>query len=179
MTEENILRAAFATTATQDPGRMTTDAQEPAGAPDPGPRPGRRPELPPPPLRRSRTPHAVAARSTGWRAAAFSSRSGRDIPGPVGDQPDVPALQQPSGTSSTSSPAILTVAAAGTLVLICGGLDLSVGAIYALAGTMATQLTQTQGPVVGIGGRAASWRPPSRRSNRERHHRHAGSGSTR
>ncbi|MEA2622447.1 MAG: ribose transport system permease protein [Chloroflexota bacterium] len=46
--------------------------------------------------------------------------------------------------------AILTVAAAGTLVLICGGLDLSVGATYALAGTMATQLTQTQGPVVGI-----------------------------
>jgi ribose transport system permease protein len=46
--------------------------------------------------------------------------------------------------------AILIVAAAGTLVLIAGGLDLSVGATYALAGTMATQLTQTQGPVVGI-----------------------------
>jgi ribose transport system permease protein len=46
--------------------------------------------------------------------------------------------------------AIMIVAAAGTLVLISGGLDLSVGATYALAGTMATQLTQTQGPVVGI-----------------------------
>jgi ribose transport system permease protein len=46
--------------------------------------------------------------------------------------------------------AIMTVAAAGTLVLICGGLDLSVGAVYALAGVTAAQLTHTAGPVVGI-----------------------------
>jgi len=46
--------------------------------------------------------------------------------------------------------AIMTVAAAGTLVLICGGLDLSVGATYALAGVTAAQLTQTAGPAVGI-----------------------------
>jgi ribose transport system permease protein len=46
--------------------------------------------------------------------------------------------------------AILIVASAGTLVLISGGLDFSVGAVYALAGVTATQLAQTTSPVVGI-----------------------------
>ena len=37
----------------------------------------------------------------------------------------------------------MIVAAAGTLVLIAGGIDLSVGAVYALAGATATQLAAT------------------------------------
>jgi ribose transport system permease protein len=45
---------------------------------------------------------------------------------------------------------IIIVAAAGTLVLIAGGIDLSVGAIYGLAGATAAQLSVSFGPPVGI-----------------------------
>lgn len=45
---------------------------------------------------------------------------------------------------------IIIVAAAGTLVLIAGGIDLSVGATYGLAGATAAQLAATYGPPVGI-----------------------------
>jgi ribose transport system permease protein len=45
---------------------------------------------------------------------------------------------------------IIIVAAAGTLVLIAGGIDLSVGAIYGLAGATAAQLSVSFGPPVGL-----------------------------
>jgi ribose transport system permease protein len=46
--------------------------------------------------------------------------------------------------------AIIIVAAAATLVLIAGGIDLSVGAVYGLAGATATQLVGTNGVLVGV-----------------------------
>ncbi len=46
--------------------------------------------------------------------------------------------------------AIIIVAAAGTLVLIAGGIDLSVGALYGLSGATAAQLAVSFGPAVGI-----------------------------
>lgn len=46
---------------------------------------------------------------------------------------------------------IIIVAAAGTLVLIAGGIDLSVGAIYGLAGATAAQLAASVSTPVGIG----------------------------
>jgi len=45
---------------------------------------------------------------------------------------------------------ILIIAAAGTIVLITGGIDLSVGATYALSSVVAGTLALTQGPVVAI-----------------------------
>lgn len=45
---------------------------------------------------------------------------------------------------------IIIVAAAGTLVLIAGGIDLSVGAVYGLAGATAAQLAVSFGPAVGV-----------------------------
>jgi len=42
------------------------------------------------------------------------------------------------------------IAAAGTLVMIAGGFDLSVGAIFALAGIVAAHGTNQFGPVVGL-----------------------------
>jgi ribose transport system permease protein len=42
--------------------------------------------------------------------------------------------------------AILIIAAAGTLVLVAGGIDLSVGAVYALAGVTAAELAQHMSP---------------------------------
>jgi ribose transport system permease protein len=45
---------------------------------------------------------------------------------------------------------IIIVAAAGTLVLIAGGIDLSVGALYGLAGATAAQLAVLFGPASGI-----------------------------
>jgi ribose transport system permease protein len=45
---------------------------------------------------------------------------------------------------------IIIVAVAGTLVLIAGGIDLSVGAIYGLAGATAAQLAAWMGTPVGI-----------------------------
>lgn len=45
--------------------------------------------------------------------------------------------------------ATLVIAAAGTLVLISGGIDLSVGATYALAAVVAGTTTITAGPVAG------------------------------
>jgi len=45
---------------------------------------------------------------------------------------------------------IIIVAAAGTLVLIAGGIDLSIGALYGLAGATAAQLAVSFGPAVGI-----------------------------
>ena len=45
---------------------------------------------------------------------------------------------------------IIIVAAAGTLVLIAGGIDLSVGALYGLAGATAAQLAVSFGPPIGI-----------------------------
>jgi len=44
----------------------------------------------------------------------------------------------------------LIIAAAGTLVLVAGGLDLSVGATYALAGVVSAELVQSTPPVVAI-----------------------------
>ena len=44
----------------------------------------------------------------------------------------------------------LIIAAAGTLVLVAGGLDLSVGAIYALAGVTAAHLALFTSPTVAI-----------------------------
>jgi ribose transport system permease protein len=46
--------------------------------------------------------------------------------------------------------AILIIAAAGTLVLVAGGIDLSVGAVYALAGVTAAEVAQHTTPVVAI-----------------------------
>ncbi len=46
--------------------------------------------------------------------------------------------------------AIIIVAAAATLVLISGGIDLSVGAVYGLAGATATQLVDSNGVLVGV-----------------------------
>ena len=46
--------------------------------------------------------------------------------------------------------AILIIAAAGTLVLVAGGIDLSVGAVYALAAVTAATVTLEAGPYVGI-----------------------------
>ena len=46
--------------------------------------------------------------------------------------------------------ATLIIAAAGTLVLVAGGIDLSVGAIYALAGVTAAHLALTMPPAVAI-----------------------------
>lgn len=46
--------------------------------------------------------------------------------------------------------AIIIVAAAFTLVLIAGGIDLSVGAVYGLAGAVSTQLVASSGAFVGI-----------------------------
>lgn len=46
--------------------------------------------------------------------------------------------------------ATIVVAAAGTLVLIAGGIDLSVGAVYALASVTSATLASTAGPVVAI-----------------------------
>jgi ribose transport system permease protein len=45
---------------------------------------------------------------------------------------------------------ILMIAAAGTIVLITGGIDLSVGATYALAAVVAGQMTIQFGPTVGV-----------------------------
>jgi ribose transport system permease protein len=44
----------------------------------------------------------------------------------------------------------LIIAAAGTLVLVAGGIDLSVGAIYALAGVTAAKLALTMPPAVAV-----------------------------
>lgn len=46
--------------------------------------------------------------------------------------------------------ATLIIAAAGTLVLISGGIDLSVGATYALAGVVAGEVTIASGPGLGV-----------------------------
>lgn len=48
--------------------------------------------------------------------------------------------------------ATLIIATAGTLVLIAGGLDLSVGATYALAAVVSGQLAASSGPVAGLVG---------------------------
>ena len=45
--------------------------------------------------------------------------------------------------------AILIIAAAGTIVLVGGGIDLSVGAVHALAAVTAAVVTLAAGPVVG------------------------------
>ena len=44
----------------------------------------------------------------------------------------------------------LIIAAAGTLVLVAGGIDLSVGATYALASVVATKLALSVNPVLAI-----------------------------
>jgi len=44
--------------------------------------------------------------------------------------------------------AIIIIASAGTFVLIAGGIDLSVGAIYALAAVVAAQIAAEGGPVI-------------------------------
>jgi ribose transport system permease protein len=46
--------------------------------------------------------------------------------------------------------AVLIIAAAGTLVLVCGGIDLSVGAIYALASVTTAAVTPAYGLPAGI-----------------------------
>jgi ribose transport system permease protein len=47
--------------------------------------------------------------------------------------------------------AYLAIAAAGTLVLVAGGLDLSVGAIYGLAAVVSGQLAEHHSPAIAIG----------------------------
>ncbi len=47
--------------------------------------------------------------------------------------------------------ATLIIAAAGTLVLVAGGIDLSVGATYALAGVVAAHLALSAAPALAIG----------------------------
>jgi ribose transport system permease protein len=46
--------------------------------------------------------------------------------------------------------ATLIIAAAGTLVLVAGGIDLSVGAVYSLAGVTAAEVAQRSSPVPAI-----------------------------
>jgi ribose transport system permease protein len=46
--------------------------------------------------------------------------------------------------------ATLIIAAAGTLVLVAGGIDLSVGAVYSLAGVTAAEMAQRTSPAVAI-----------------------------
>jgi ribose transport system permease protein len=46
--------------------------------------------------------------------------------------------------------ATLIIAAAGTLVLVAGGIDLSVGAVYSLAGVTAAEVAQHTSPIVAI-----------------------------
>jgi ribose transport system permease protein len=46
--------------------------------------------------------------------------------------------------------ATLIIAAAGTLVLVAGGIDLSVGAVYSLAGVTAAEVAQRASPVLAI-----------------------------
>jgi ribose transport system permease protein len=46
--------------------------------------------------------------------------------------------------------ATLIVAAAGTLVLVAGGIDLSVGAVYSLAGVVAAHFARTTDPALAI-----------------------------
>src|SRR6185503_3042566 len=46
--------------------------------------------------------------------------------------------------------ATLIIAAAGTLVLVAGGIDLSVGAVYALAGVTSAELASRTSPVVAV-----------------------------
>jgi ribose transport system permease protein len=46
--------------------------------------------------------------------------------------------------------ATLVIAAAGTLVLVAGGIDLSVGAVYSLAGVTAAEVAQRTSPVLAI-----------------------------
>jgi ribose transport system permease protein len=46
--------------------------------------------------------------------------------------------------------AILIIAAAGTLVLVSGGIDLSVGAVYSLAAVVSAKLAENGGPVTAI-----------------------------
>jgi ribose transport system permease protein len=46
--------------------------------------------------------------------------------------------------------ATLIIAAAGTLVLVAGGIDLSVGAVYSLAGVTAAHFAQHTSPVIAI-----------------------------
>ncbi len=45
---------------------------------------------------------------------------------------------------------VLIIAAAGTLVLVAGGIDLSVGAVHALAAVTAASVTMAAGPLVGM-----------------------------
>src|SRR5271155_5930232 len=47
--------------------------------------------------------------------------------------------------------AYLMIAAAGTLVLVAGGLDLSVGAIYGLAAVVSGELAEHHSPWIAIG----------------------------
>ena len=70
---------------------------------------------------------------------------------------------------------IIIVACAGTLVLIAGGIDLSIGAIYGLAGAVALTTASSFGEPVGVAGRPGG-RP--RRRPRERRRSSPGSGST-
>jgi ribose transport system permease protein len=46
---------------------------------------------------------------------------------------------------------LLIIAAAGTLVIVAGGLDLSVGATYGLASVVSAQLAQHHSPVLAVG----------------------------
>lgn len=46
--------------------------------------------------------------------------------------------------------AILIIAAAGTLVIVSGGLDLSVGAAYALCGVLGAKVANSAGPAAGM-----------------------------
>lgn len=54
------------------------------------------------------------------------------------------------------SAAVGIIACAGTLVIIAGGFDLSVGAVFAFAGVIAAKLGQDVGPLVALAGGAAA-----------------------
>lgn len=51
---------------------------------------------------------------------------------------------------------VIIIAAAGTLVLVAGGIDLSVGAVYGLAGVVAAQTALAVGTVAGVAAGIAS-----------------------
>ena len=111
-----------------------------------------------------RPPHEATGRRRGRRRRAEplrQRRAGRDRPrrdpDPVRDRVRDPGIVSPPflrfqnlANILDQQAGIIIVAAAGTLVLIAGGIDLSVGAVYGLAGATAAQLSVSFGPPVGI-----------------------------
>jgi ribose transport system permease protein len=102
----------------------------------------------------------------GGKAAALAGKLGGDLPGRLrGSGILIPFAVLFIVLSLTSAPffsrvnlldildqqaSTLIIAAAGTLVLVAGGIDLSVGATYALAGVTSAELAQHVPPLVAI-----------------------------